>query len=119
MPAAPADASTGAHVLTVQLRTTRSSAGSSFDPWSVAGAGDFDGLMGTSAWPLGAAARTSQQALIVGPLLLVAVAGKSALLPFPGWLPRNGGAHAVQRHLLWRLVGSPGRVPAASREPES
>jgi len=52
------------------------------------GAGDFDGLMGTGAWPLGDAALTSSQALIVGLLLLVAAAGKSALLPFSGWLPR-------------------------------
>ncbi|MCB9852666.1 MAG: oxidoreductase [Phycisphaerales bacterium] len=52
------------------------------------GAGDFEGLMGTGAWPLGAAALTSQQALIVGLLLLFAAAGKSALLPFSGWLPR-------------------------------
>lgn len=52
------------------------------------GGGDFDGLMGSGAWPLGDAALTSQQALIVGLLLLVAAAGKSALLPFSGWLPR-------------------------------
>ncbi len=52
------------------------------------GAGDFDGLLGTGAWPLGDAALSSQQALIVGLLLLVAAAGKSALLPFSGWLPR-------------------------------
>src|SRR5690348_18183899 len=31
---------------------------------------------------------TSQQALIVGLLLLAAAAGKSALVPFSGWLPR-------------------------------
>ena len=31
---------------------------------------------------------TSQQALFVGILLLIAAAGKSALIPFSGWLPR-------------------------------
>src|SRR5207247_8895438 len=31
---------------------------------------------------------TSQQALFVGVLLLIAAAGKSALIPFSGWLPR-------------------------------
>lgn len=54
----------------------------------VTGAGDFAGLMGTGPWPEGAAALTSQQALGVGLLLLIAAAGKSALIPFSGWLPR-------------------------------
>ena len=52
------------------------------------GAGDFAGLMGSGPWPEGVAALSSQQALIIGSLLLVAAAGKSALLPFSGWLPR-------------------------------
>jgi NAD(P)H-quinone oxidoreductase subunit 5 len=50
--------------------------------------GDFDKLMGSEPWPYGVAAMTSQQALLVGLLLLVAAAGKSALVPFSGWLPR-------------------------------
>ena len=54
----------------------------------VSGAGDFAGLMGTGPWPEGEAALTSQQALGVGLLLLIAAAGKSALIPFSGWLPR-------------------------------
>ncbi|MEQ9379744.1 MAG: proton-conducting transporter membrane subunit, partial [Pirellulales bacterium] len=54
----------------------------------LSGAGDFAGLMGTGPWPEGEAALTSGQALIVGSLLLVAAAGKSALVPFSGWLPR-------------------------------
>lgn len=54
------------------------------------GEGDFDKLMGTAAgpWPLGDALISPQQALVVGTLLLIAAAGKSALLPFSGWLPR-------------------------------
>ncbi len=52
------------------------------------GAGDFEGLMGTGAWPAGHAALTAQQAFWVGLLLLFAAAGKSALIPFSGWLPR-------------------------------
>jgi len=53
------------------------------------GAGDFDAILGaTPPWPDSHAALTSQQALIVGSLLLVAAAGKSALIPFSGWLPR-------------------------------
>ena len=52
------------------------------------GKGDLGGLMSSHVWPDGTAAITSQQALLVGLLLLVAVAGKSALFPFSGWLPR-------------------------------
>ncbi|HVT26512.1 MAG TPA: proton-conducting transporter membrane subunit [Lacipirellulaceae bacterium] len=54
----------------------------------ITGAGDFNGLMGTGPWPEGHAALTNHQALFVGVLLLVAAAGKSALIPFSGWLPR-------------------------------
>src|SRR6185369_14430722 len=50
--------------------------------------GDFAKLMGSEPWPLGVAAMTSQQAFFVGLLVLVAAAGKSALVPFSGWLPR-------------------------------
>jgi NADH-quinone oxidoreductase subunit L len=52
------------------------------------GHGDFDTLLGAGPWPEGQALLTPQQALIVGLLLLVAAAGKSALVPFSGWLPR-------------------------------
>lgn len=52
------------------------------------GEGDFDRLMGTVSWPQGHTALAGDQALVVGLLLLVAAAGKSALVPFSGWLPR-------------------------------
>ncbi len=52
------------------------------------GAGDFGGLMGAGPWPEGTAAIDPYHALVVGSLLLVAAAGKSALVPFSGWLPR-------------------------------
>jgi NAD(P)H-quinone oxidoreductase subunit 5 len=52
------------------------------------GEGEFSQLMGQGPWPLGEAAMTSTQALVIGLFLLVAAAGKSALLPFSGWLPR-------------------------------
>lgn len=52
------------------------------------GEGDFDKLMGTEPWPYGTTAVDSKNALVVGLLLLVAAAGKSALVPFSGWLPR-------------------------------
>ena len=52
------------------------------------GAGDFDGLMGTGAWPEGVAAIGPWPAMLVGLLLLLAAAGKSGMVPFSGWLPR-------------------------------
>jgi NAD(P)H-quinone oxidoreductase subunit 5 len=52
------------------------------------GAGDFAAVLGVDPWPLGQADVTPPQALLVGSLLLVAAAGKSALVPFSGWLPR-------------------------------
>ena len=52
------------------------------------GEGDFAKLMGQDHWPSGHVDLTSGQALFVGSLLLVAAAGKSALVPFSGWLPR-------------------------------
>lgn len=54
----------------------------------VSGHGDFDALMGKGTWPEGAPHLTQAQASIVGLLLLIAAAGKSALVPFSGWLPR-------------------------------
>jgi NADH-quinone oxidoreductase subunit L len=52
------------------------------------GGGDFDQLLGNASWPDGVAAIAPGQALVVGLLLLLAAAGKSALVPFSGWLPR-------------------------------
>lgn len=52
------------------------------------GDGDFAKFLGEGAWPLGHATLEPQPALLVGLLLLVAAAGKSALVPFSGWLPR-------------------------------
>ncbi len=44
--------------------------------------------MGQDHWPTGHVELSSNQALFVGTLLLIAAAGKSALVPFSGWLPR-------------------------------
>ena len=52
------------------------------------GEGDFEVLMGAAPWPAGAASCSEWQAFGVGLLLLVSAAGKSALVPFSGWLPR-------------------------------
>jgi NAD(P)H-quinone oxidoreductase subunit 5 len=54
------------------------------------GEGDFEKLMGAAAsWPEGASVVISMPlTLFVGLLLLIAAAGKSALIPFCGWLCR-------------------------------
>jgi NAD(P)H-quinone oxidoreductase subunit 5 len=58
------------------------------------GEGDFDKFLGQRPWPEQLSSLDPlysldpRQALLVGLLLLVAVAGKSALVPFCGWLPR-------------------------------
>ena len=52
------------------------------------GEGDFDMLLGAGAWPDEISPVPVHQALVVGLLLLIAAAGKSALVPFSGWLPR-------------------------------
>ncbi len=52
------------------------------------GEGDFDRLLGSGPWPDEFSPLAPRQALLIGMLLLVAVAGKSGLVPFSGWLPR-------------------------------
>ncbi len=54
----------------------------------LSGEGDFDQLLGAGSWPYESPTVSTTQALVVGSLLLVAAAGKSALVPFSGWLPR-------------------------------
>lgn len=55
---------------------------------NMVGAGDFDRLLGGNPWPYGQANLSVGQATALGFLLLIAAAGKSALVPFSGWLPR-------------------------------
>ena len=52
------------------------------------GEGDFDELLGADVWPYEHAMISPGLALLIGSLCLVAAAGKSALMPFSGWLPR-------------------------------
>lgn len=52
------------------------------------GGGDLELMMGTAPWPDSVCQISSEHALLVGILLIVAAAGKSALVPFSGWLPR-------------------------------
>ena len=52
------------------------------------GEGDFDKLVRVGYWPEGTTLLTEPQCLAVGLLLLLAAMGKSAMVPFSGWLPR-------------------------------
>ena len=52
------------------------------------GEGDFGSFIRQGTWPDGNTPLSQGQALQVGLLLLLAAAGKSALFPFSGWLPR-------------------------------
>jgi NADH-quinone oxidoreductase subunit L len=65
----------------------------------MSGGGDFDTLTGyrempgvspleLQSWPYGECLLSPLQVLVVGGLLIIAAAGKSALIPFSGWLPR-------------------------------
>lgn len=65
----------------------------------MSGGGDFDKLTGyreipgvspleLTSWPFGVCTLPPIQVLVVGSLLIIAAAGKSALIPFSGWLPR-------------------------------
>jgi len=52
------------------------------------GEGDFSRLLVGGPWPEGVALVTGAPGVAAGLLLIVAAAGKSALVPFSGWLPR-------------------------------
>jgi NAD(P)H-quinone oxidoreductase subunit 5 len=52
------------------------------------GAGDFEYLTGARAWPEHDPLVTGPHFALLGLLFVIAAAGKSALVPFSGWLPR-------------------------------
>jgi NADH-quinone oxidoreductase subunit L len=52
------------------------------------GAGDFDHLVGDKAWPAHDPLLIGPHFTLLGVLFVIAAAGKSALIPFSGWLPR-------------------------------
>jgi NADH-quinone oxidoreductase subunit L len=54
----------------------------------LSGGGDFDKLLGDVPWPWHAPLVAGEHTLLLGFLFIIAAAGKSALVPFSGWLPR-------------------------------
>ena len=52
------------------------------------GAGDFYHLVGDHAWPAHDPLLLGSNFTLLGALFIIAAAGKSALIPFAGWLPR-------------------------------
>lgn len=52
------------------------------------GHGDFSLFLGDAPWPEGHCTIDPRYAFGIGLLLVIAAAGKSALVPFSGWLPR-------------------------------
>lgn len=52
------------------------------------GEGDFDHLVGRQAWPEHDPLLIGSHFALLGVLFIIAAAGKSALIPFSGWLPR-------------------------------
>jgi NAD(P)H-quinone oxidoreductase subunit 5 len=54
----------------------------------LSGEGNLQRMMGEAAWPNAQSIVGAKEAFGVGMLLLIAAAGKSALIPFSGWLPR-------------------------------
>lgn len=54
----------------------------------VRGEGDFEHMLGVVSWTDVTTSLAPHHTLVIGGLLVIAAAGKSALVPFSGWLPR-------------------------------
>ena len=83
----PAPVTNGLHVWIVYRVSDAALLLASIVLHSVKGEGDFDILL-TGEWPNVSSEILPYQALLVGLLLLIAAMGKSAMIPFSGWLPR-------------------------------
>ncbi len=84
----PAPPRQGLHIWIVYRVADAALLGAAFAMHHHSGTADFNHLFGDAPWPNENSNATPTQALIVGFLLLIAAAGKSALIPFSGWLPR-------------------------------
>ena len=87
----PAPVRNGLHVWTVYRISDAALLLASIAIHRITHTGDFASFLGESgkiSWPEGVSSFTPNQALGVGLLFLLAAAGKSAMVPFSGWLPR-------------------------------
>lgn len=80
-------ASNGLHVWTIYRVSDAALLMASIALHHMRGEGDFDQFF-SGQWPDGLTTLPSHEALFVGLLLLIAAMGKSAMIPFSGWLPR-------------------------------
>ncbi len=83
----PAPVTNGLHVWIVYRVSDAALLLASIALHHMKGEGDFDKFL-SGEWPNGAALVFPNQAFVIGLLLLVAAMGKSAMVPFSGWLPR-------------------------------
>ena len=83
----PAPASNGLHVWIVYRVSDAALLMAAVALHHMRGEGDFDQFL-TGEWPVGGTLLEPNQAFFVGLLLLIAAMGKSAMVPFSGWLPR-------------------------------
>jgi len=83
----PAPSTNGLHVWIVYRVSDAALLLASVALHHMKGEGDFDQFL-TGQWPQGSTFLEPNQAFFVGLLLLVAAMGKSAMVPFSGWLPR-------------------------------
>jgi len=84
----PAPPRQGLHIWIVYRVSDAALLGAAVAMHHLTGSGDFDHIFGEVPWPNEDSHVTPAQGMFVGSLLLVAAAGKSALIPFSGWLPR-------------------------------
>ncbi len=83
----PAPAANGLHVWIIYRVSDAALLLASVALHHMKGEGDFDGFL-AGEWPMGRTLLEPNQAFFVGLLLLIAAMGKSAMIPFSGWLPR-------------------------------
>jgi NAD(P)H-quinone oxidoreductase subunit 5 len=83
----PAPVTNGLHVWVVYRISDAALLLASVALHHMKGEGDFDNFL-TGEWPDSVALLQPYQAFFIGLLLLVAAMGKSAMIPFSGWLPR-------------------------------
>jgi len=77
------------------------------------GAGDFDHIVGKHAWPEHDPLLVGPHFALLGVLFVIAAAGKSALVPFSGWLPRAMEGPTPSSAVFYGAL-SVHRVPSAS-----